>query len=358
MTSGSGRTHPRSSLRCIAIISALAAALPGCAPSWPNADWSGSPNISKTQALRFAAPADCYIPRPFNPVTSEYFVEVRATRPLPESSWLYEIQYRDTTRVVSRTVYVVQWWIAEKTQLAPAPSEEEHRSCVVLVDVPQSKDGPRPYYVPDASAKWAEYEGALKISFSLYFALVVLFILGLIPARLGFEKHESLVAAGIAAITIMAVSAAGGMFFIQEPWWVFEKAQAYWRWFDALPKADGWLLPISTNGFWFLLGGPPNDTDLHPQEWAIGTIILAGGWLVAMIPAIVKGLYWIATPLPLEQIYQRALAEGRAPTEEELEFALRAALAGKRAWQINIMRRKAEAFARRLGYPTWPPVAR
>ena len=87
------------------------------------------------------------MPRPFNPITSEYFFEVQAIRPLPESSWLYEIQYRDTASVVSRTVYVIQWWTAGKTQLAPALSDDEHRSCVLLVDVPQSKDGPRPYYV-------------------------------------------------------------------------------------------------------------------------------------------------------------------------------------------------------------------
>ena len=84
-------------------------------------------------------------------------------------------------------------------------------------------------------------------------------------------------------------------------------------------------------------------------SWAFATLLAALGWLIAVTPGVVRGCYWIGTPLPLDKVYRRALAEGRTPTVEELDAALYAALAGKKAWQIEIMRRKAEAFARRFG---------
>jgi hypothetical protein len=62
------------------------------------------------------------------------------------------------------------------------------------------------------------------------------------------------------------------------------------------------------------------------------------------------GVFWVTTPLPLEQLHHQALAEGRAPAAEEILAAVHAGLAGKSAWQLRIMQRKAELFAQRFGY--------
>jgi hypothetical protein len=132
------------------------------------------------------------------------------------------------------------------------------------------------------------------------------------------------------------------------PWRAFEKAQAYWAWFDALPHSGGWLLPIAADDFGFLLSGPPNDTEFYTRAWLIGTMALAIVWLGFVMPAVITGSYWIMTPLPLEELHERASKQGRTPTPEELDAALRAALAGKKAWQIDVLRRKAKAFAARF----------
>ena len=69
-----------------------------------------------------------------------------------------------------------------------------------------------------------------------------------------------------------------------------------------------------------------------------------------MLPAMVRGIFWVTTPLPLEQLHRRALADGRVPTAEEILRAVHSGLAGKSAWQLRIMQRKAELFAQRFGY--------
>jgi len=343
-------------LRSFAIWSVLTAVPAGCAPLWPYADWSDSPHISKTEVMRFAVDASCWIPSLFNPITGEHFYEVAELRQIPGERWQYEVAYHDAEAVVSRTVYVVQWWTAAGRFRYPRHYGAEN--CMVLIDVPQSKDGHRPYYVPEAKAKTAEYESAQQTRSVLLLSIATLVTVLILPAFLGFESAASRVLAAATALAILLSGLIGAHFWIQLPWEIFQKAQPYWQWFDALPKADGRLLPLSANEFWYLLGGPPNNTEFRLQEWTVGMIILAGAWLMGVGAAVVKGWYWMLVPLPLERIYERALAKGRTPTEEELEWALRTALAGKMAWQIDIMRRKAELFAARLGYSGWPPVTR
>ena len=126
-------------MRNVALVIVCAAFLAACAPSWPSANWSGSSGLSKSQVLRFVAAANCTVPWPFNPIDGDFFYQVSSLRQVPGERWLYEIQYRDATRVISRVVYTIQWWTAAKTVAAPQPSYDADRNCVVIIEVPEAK---------------------------------------------------------------------------------------------------------------------------------------------------------------------------------------------------------------------------
>jgi hypothetical protein len=138
---------------------------------------------------------------------------------------------------------------------------------------------------------------------------------------------------------------------IYAPWTTFQKALAYYEFFDALARnGRGDLLPLAPQQLYFLIAGPPHPTDAQfmftPFIVIVG--VLGAGWLIALTPFIVMGVYWLTTPLPLQELHRQALREGRAPTAEEITAAVIKASVGKSAWQLNIMRRKAEIFARNL----------
>lgn len=292
------------------------------------------------------APADCSAFWPLNPVQGDYVYEVIGLWPVSGQPRTYQIQYRDTAGVADRVGYVSQWWTATKRDSASLMHFDE-RACVVLVDVPQSKSGHRPYYVAAEASEQAARESAQALETAVLWPLCALLVLLLVPSWFGTERVERCIAAASAG-GILITSLIIGHCCIELPWQEFERARAYWEWFDALPKAGGFLLPIAADDLVHLLRGPPNYTDIHAGAWATSTLLLAAVWIGAVAPAAVEGCYWLVTPHPLEQLHRRTLAEGRAPTVAELDAALHRAVAGKKAWQIEIMRRKAEAFMRRF----------
>ena len=349
----------RSRAGTAALVSLLVAVLGACVPAWPRADWSGenAQYLHKSEVLRFVAEANCYTDWPFNPVAGDYFYEVTALRPVPGQQWLYEIQYRNTTTFTNETVYVTQWWTSAKTHAGYPPSYDAHRKCVVLVDIPRAAARPRPYFVEDAHNKESTYREAQALERSLVWLWCAVFILLLIPSWFGFpcwfgceaRAGPWFVAASAAVLIIVAILIAGHV-LIEQPWQEFQSALAYERWFDALPRAAGSLLPISREAFAYLLAGPPAPASTKIRDFPVLVIssVLWGAWLGSVVRAARDGVYWWLVPLPLEQAHERALAEGRAPTVEELDAALYRALAGKKEWQIRVLRCKAERFARRL----------
>ena len=76
--------------------------------------------------------------------------------------------------------------------------------------------------------------------------------------------------------------------------------------------------------------------------------VLAAIWLLCIAPAVVRGVYYLSVPLPLEQSFRQALAEGRMLSAEEIMAATHEAMAGKQAWQLRVMQAKARAFAESL----------
>lgn len=341
--------------RRLIIASVLAASLVGCTPSWPAADWSSSPQISKTAVLRFVAPADCGTPWPFNPVNGEFY-PVTSARRISGQGPLYQIEYR-TPEPKSALFYVVQRWTAAETHTSSAPVYDQGLNCAVLVDVPQAANDPRPYFVPGVEEKSSEYRTGVTVENLVLWPLVVLFSVVSVFAFFGLEQTAPRwvpALTGVGAVITMVIGAAA---CIDMPWQAFGSAREYWEWFDALPRVNGELLPMTADTFDHLLKGPPNNTGSHAGAWAVVTLLASGAWLALFFGDALTGWYYLTTPLPLQQIYRRALAQGRAPTVEELDDALRDAIVGKEAWEIELMCLKTKRFIRRFG-PLVPRVLR
>jgi hypothetical protein len=336
---------------------AACVALSACAPQWSTADWSAY--VSKTESLRFIAAADCTTPYPLNPITADaVFSQVTDLRPVPSRPWSYDVSYITGDSARRDRFDVVQWWAAAGTRTSTQYGERHQ--CAVLVDVPKSNNAARPYfYTNDVQARAAEHDRLIADEKLISYMLAALFIVLLIPSLFGFEPSHDTPAEGKwalaigAAIGVIGVSLIVGDMCLSEPWRTFEKARQYYTWFDDLPGSrSGLLLPISPQQLNFLVAGPPHPTAMQAEValylWV--TFALASLWLVALVVPVIRGIYWIATPLPLEQAHRQALHEDRRLTAEEIVTAMNKAVAGKSAWQLNIMRRKAEAFAQTFGY--------
>jgi hypothetical protein len=116
-----------------------------------------------------------------------------------------------------------------------------------------------------------------------------------------------------------------------------------------LPRAGYALLPINREQFNFLAAGPPHPDLLQMSSLYVWFILLAAVvWFVPLLPSMLRGLYWKATAHPLQELHERALDEGRAPTGAEIAAAISDAHTGKSAWQLRVLKRKADAFARHL----------
>jgi hypothetical protein len=295
------------------------------------------------------AAANCTMPPLFDALNGDFFYQVISLHRIPGERWLYEVEYEAATRVRIGVVYVLQEWTTSGRITAPTLGYDSGYHCVVVADVPKAKGSDRPYYVPTARVEQAAYDSAIALEREVLWLIGGLVAVLLIPAWYGFERPSAWLVSVLAAVGIIMVSAIATGVCIESPWQDFQRAHAYWAWFDALPRQDGLLLPLTIDDFTFLLRGPPNDTTFYAGTWAIITAVMAAVWVAVLAPPVIYGCYWLLTPLPLDQVHDKALSEGRAPTVEELDAALFVALVGKSPWQIHVMRRKAEAFMRRFG---------
>jgi hypothetical protein len=337
--------------------------LSACAPSWPRGDWSGDAArlLHKTEFLRFVAPADCATPRLFNPAASDAaFSKVIDLRPIPGRPWTYDLTYIAGDGARRERYDVLQWWTGRGTRLPPTATQQSN--CVLLVDIPRSSNpfAERPYHGEDPKAKAAEYQKADSSSSAILLIIVLVLSVLVVVSSFGFEDspkgdvlafHKFLIAFGC-LVAWASISLVTAYACIEMPWQSFQKVAEYYRFFDDLPRRNGHLLPIPASDFYYILAGPPspNETQFKFAAFLWITAVLGAAWLIIMLPPIVRGAYWLLTPLPLEQLHRQALAEGRTPTGQEVLAAVHAALAGKSAWQLRIMQRKAELFAERFGY--------
>lgn len=327
----------------------LALMLGACTPQYSRHDWSGL--ISKSDTLRFMALASCDTPKNFNPVANDAaFFKVNRLEPVKGEPWTYTAELVGEDGIRRGRFVVSQRWTAAGVKTAPWEVTKDNKFCNVLAEIPVSRDARQPYYVEPEGAKTAEYNSLTPFT-PLSALLLVLVDVALVLSFWGFEYAEQWCKWGGMLLAIFSVSAAVYFFCVEAPWQEYQKAMAYLNYFNELPRtASGDLLPISPQQLAYLVAGPthPQSTQFHFDvfTWVAGGLI--GLWLLVTGPFVVMGVYWLVVPLPLEELHQRALQAGRAPTAAEITAAVLSACTGKAPWQHRIMQRKSDAFTRNL----------
>jgi hypothetical protein len=322
--------------------------LGNCAPPYSRHDWSGF--VSKSETLRFLAVASCNTPDFLNPVRADAaFFKVNRLDPTKGEPWTYNAELVGEAGMRRGKFIVSQWWSAAGVTTAPR-SVANDRICNVLAEVPVSRNARQPYYVEPEAVKTAEYK-ALTLATPLKVLFLVFVGSALFLSFWGFERFGEW---GSCAGFLLAVIGASAVLYylcVEGPWQEYQQALAFLKFFEQLPRtANGDLLPISPQQLAYLVAGPPHphSTEFHFEVFAWIAGGLTGLWLLISIPFVVRGIYWLAVPLPLEELHQHALRAGRAPTAAEVTAAVLSACTGKAAWQHRIMQRKAEAFTRNI----------
>jgi hypothetical protein len=332
------------------VLSILAVlSLGACVPQYSQHDWAGL--VSKTDALRFIAPASCDTPDVFDAVAADAaFFKVNRLEPVRGEPWTYNIEFVENEGVRRGRFVIKQWWSGAGTKAAPGSVTTDNKFCNVLAEVPLSRDGRNPYYVEAEAAKTAEYNSLTPFT-PLSVLLLVLADIALLLSFWGFEHAELWFKWAGVLVALFVASAAVYFFCVEAPWHEYQNALTYLKYFEQLPRtASGDLLPISPQQLAYIVAGPthPQSTQFHFEVFAWVSGGLIGLWLVITCPFVVMGVYWLAVPLPLEELHQRTLRAGRAPTAAEITAAVLSACTGKAAWQHRIMQRKADAFAKNL----------
>lgn len=332
------------------ILSILAVlSLGACVPLYSRHDWAGL--VSKVDTLRFIAPASCDTPDVFDPVAADAaFFKVNRLEPVKGEPWIYNIEFVENEGVRRGRFVIKQWWSAAGIQVPRSSAGTENQYCNVLVDIPVSRDGVHPYYVEQEATKTAEYK-ALTLATPLKVLFLVLAGAVLFLSFWGFERIAQW--GNCTGILLAVIGASAVMYYlcVDAPWQEYQQALAYLKFFEQLPRtASGDLLPISPQQLAYLVAGPPHphSAQFHFEVFALVSGGLIGLWLLITGRFVVMGVYWLAVPLPLEELHQRTLRAGRAPTAAEITAAVLSACTGKAAWQHRIMQRKADAFARNL----------
>ena len=340
----------RSSRLTLLLLALTSLVLGACTPQYSRYDWSGL--VSKSETLRFIALASCDTPYLLNPVAADAdFFKVNNLQPIKGEPWTYNIEFVEDEGVHRGRFVIKQWWSGAGIRAAPSSVTTDNKFCNVLVDVPVSRnDARRPYYVEPEAAKTAEYKSLTQVT-PLWGLLLVMVCVALILSFWGFEHAEYWFKYAGGLLVVMGLCLLIYYFCVEAPWQEYQGALAYLKFFDHLPRnASGELLPITPEQLSFIVAGPPHPRSAQFKSelfaWATGG--LTALWLIVIAPFVVMGIYWLAVPLPLEELHQRTLRAGRAPTAAEITAAVLSACTGKAAWQHRIMQRKADAFARNL----------
>ena len=323
--------------------------LGACVPQYSRHDWAGL--VSKTDALRFIAPASCDTPDVFDPVAADAgFSKVNRLEPVRGEPWTYNIEFVENEGVRRGRFVIKQWWSGVGIKAAPSSVTANNKFCNVLAEVPLSRDGRYPYYVEAEAAKTAEYNSLTPFT-PLPVLLLVIVDIALLLSFWGFEHAEVWFKWAGVLVAFFVASAVVYFFCVEAPWHEYQKALTYLKYFDQMPRTiSGDLLPISPQQLAYIVAGPthPQSTQFHVEVFAWVSGGLIGFWLLVTSPFVVMGVYWLTVPLPLEELHQRTLGAGRAPTAAEITAAVLSACTGKAAWQHRIMQRKADAFAKNL----------
>jgi hypothetical protein len=323
----------------------LLLALPGCAggPYWDE-------YASRTETMTFLT---------FVPCDKYYFF---SSAGIPEHQTYFHAYYlsefqngsywvglREHDKTVGLPVYLlwahyigIQHYTA--LNLSQPPASEQNARCAEAVVLPWSEYSARPFYFPrpkvlraavrDQTLRACMWGGAAA------FILCILWLCSL-NGHLSDEKEAALVC----TITFWVLVLINGAFLVGGlPRGEIDDLVAYFDFYDALPRSEGALLPLSWSQARQVFVGPPHPTALRP-DFTIFYIVLfvsCALWIIVWAEAILTGIYLRCAPDPFEKLRLETAAEGRTPTPEEYLATLTAAAAGKSARKLEVLKRQAQ----------------
>jgi len=332
----------RASQRATQYILVFAALIASCdvAPA-AAADWS--PFVSN-RSIKFLAPVACDSWLWWTP--PQLYVATSDIEPAKELG-RFRVFYWPTSEMKLAVFHIRQAW-STKRSFTLTSDNDSRDPCAVFVELP-SKDGLRPYYVPTALEKQAELTTAIRDAWVAFAVLLAVLLPSILVGPLGIERPPLRAIALGTAVWIGILSVIIAVVAVAYPWHLYQEAVAYQSFYDALPREGGHLLPISYEQLVFLQAGPPHPDQLRMDSQPLyGMVVVASLWLILMTPAVWRGIYWLLVPLPLEALHEAAIKQGRAPTPHEIADAVLKASIGKTGWQLRMMQRKADIFARNL----------
>jgi len=246
------------------------------------------------------------------------------------------------------------------TRIYPIPTSVT--MCGYLARIPWSASSNLPYWMPSelmSPAVLEEYEARLARARFFLMIFMAVTITGLILLPFSFFDKENweardwrrrylirYVVVGALAVALLTVVTEIGL---RKPFEMLLRAHDYYRFYNALPKADGILKPLSNADAQRLFAGPPLPEEMRQTDVSLFSLLGAVGAIIVMFgKRLYMGAYWLLVPLPLEVRFRRAFMRGRWPHAHEIDKAIRDETVGKNAWQAKAMERKAERFAPRL----------
>jgi hypothetical protein len=305
-----------------AAVVAAALTLGSCGPTW-------DAYVSKTTTMRLFTYVPCGVPVSNLPEHQTYYVVDNLMQSVGEP-WVVagytgaDGTFRVHTVYLSFVSYVgLQNYTALPT--GTPPDWQRNPRCGVLLVLPWSDAIERPFYIPlppDELAAAADSNVAVSIYNSVAVALLSLLIwIGLmVPGTLPSRRYRAFAPLGVLIVIGLVLSVvwfcAVGM--ASE---AVQEALPYYRFYDALPRHLGDLLPLSWSQTVQLMQGPP-----YPPVSSLGypgafLIALWGsfaGWVGGCGGFVFDGLcHWFGPDL-LGDLQQRAQQEGRAITPDDL----------------------------------------
>ena len=175
--------------------------------------------------------------------------------------------------------------------------------CVKLTSIPWSHQISKPFYVADEPAKLVGRNWLVFRLHLITLAGLALFLIigtGLCVADPRSDRTTPLEftigSGGVVLAAVAILSFVCGLF----PWLAAKQAAEYYAFYDALPRSEQGILPITIGQLKYLLAGPPHPNSIEASisffAWATGA--LGATWLAANGSSIAAGVYSLCIQPP------------------------------------------------------------
>src|SRR5581483_635993 len=285
---------------------------------------------SKTATMKLLTYVPCYEQVTELPAHQRYYHLSYFSPPPDANSWAFVGYYNEAKQYVDGPVYlsfVVHLGLQHYTRIPTSgpPSFDRHPRCGVLLELPWSKQGNRPFSIPGQPETLRAITSSNARESLLHSALVCLllaltYLLLLQPGCLRSERHHAPVAL-CCFIPIAIADIIVWCWAVGVPMQNIQAALVYYDFYDRLPEYLGSLLPLSWSEVTTLLKGPP-----YPPATGVGSLgsfLLAlwcgfACWLLGCSRLVANSLFYWFGPDFVGDMVRQAAAEGRALTAEDI----------------------------------------